>query len=41
MCSDIDDVYVDKPYYLAPTDKSAEEAFALIREGMRSKKSPR
>lgn len=34
-CGDIDDVYFDKPYYLAPTDKSAEEAFALIREGMR------
>lgn len=36
-CGDIDDVYFDKPYYLAPTDKSAEEAFALIREGMRKK----
>jgi DNA end-binding protein Ku len=36
--SDVDDVYFDKPYYLAPTDKHAEEAFALIREGMRKKK---
>ncbi len=35
---DIDDVYFDKPYYLAPTDKAAEEAFVLIREGMRTKK---
>ena len=37
-CSDIDDVYFDKPYYLAPTDRHAEEAYALIREGMRKKK---
>jgi DNA end-binding protein Ku len=35
--SDIDDVYFDKPYYLAPSDRSAEEAFALIRDGMRGK----
>ena len=37
-CTDIDDVYFDRPYYLAPSDKSAEEAFTLIREGMRRKK---
>ncbi len=37
-CSEVDDVYFDKPYYLAPADKAAEEAFALIREGMRAKK---
>lgn len=37
-CGDIDDVYFDKPYYLAPADKSAVEAFGLIREGMREKK---
>ncbi|RXF72811.1 Ku protein [Hansschlegelia zhihuaiae] len=37
-CDDIDDVYFDKPYYLAPTDKAAQEAFGLIREGMRAKK---
>ncbi|MEO7383072.1 MAG: Ku protein [Paracoccaceae bacterium] len=36
-CTEIDDVYFDKPYYLAPTDKAAEESFALIREGMRKK----
>lgn len=36
-CSDIDDVYLDRPYYLAPSDVHAEEAFALIREGMRKK----
>ncbi|MBC7477225.1 MAG: Ku protein [Pseudorhodobacter sp.] len=34
----IDDVYFDKPYYLAPTDKAAAEAFDLIREGMREAK---
>lgn len=38
-CGDIDDVYLDKPYYLAPTDRAAEEAFALIREGMRATKT--
>ena len=37
-CTDIDDVYFDRPYYLAPSDKNAEEAFNLIREGMRGKK---
>ena len=33
--SDVDDVYFDRPYYLGPSDRSAEEAFALIREGLR------
>ncbi|MBU2089684.1 MAG: Ku protein [Alphaproteobacteria bacterium] len=37
-CSDIDDVYFHKPYYLAPSDKHAEEAYALIRDGMRARK---
>lgn len=37
-CGDVDDVYFDKPYYLSPTDPHAEEAYALIREGMRKKK---
>lgn len=37
-CSDIDDTYFDKPYYLLPSDKVAEESFVLIREGLRSKK---
>lgn len=36
-CSEIDDAYFDKPYYLAPTGKVAEEAFVLLREGMRKK----
>lgn len=37
-CHAVDDVYFDRPYYLAPASKSAEEAFAIIREGMRKKK---
>lgn len=36
-CGDIDTVYFDKPYYLAPADRSAREAFVLIREGMRAR----
>lgn len=35
QCADIDSVYFDKPYYLAPVEKHADEAFGLIREGMR------
>ncbi|MDR6631379.1 DNA end-binding protein Ku [Phyllobacterium sp. 1468] len=35
---DVDDIYFDKPYYLAPSDKHGQEAFALIREGMKDKK---
>ena len=36
--ADVDDLYFDKPYYLTPADRSAEEAFVLLREGMRRKK---
>ncbi|KQU74446.1 Ku protein [Aminobacter sp. DSM 101952] len=36
-CADVDDIYFDRPYYLAPSGDSAEEAFTLIREGMRQK----
>ena len=32
---DINEVYFDRPYYLAPTGAIAEEAFAVLREGMR------
>ncbi|MDB5665916.1 Ku protein [Cypionkella sp.] len=35
--SDIDDIYFDKPYYLAPADRPSQEAFALIREGLEKK----
>ncbi|TAL77267.1 MAG: Ku protein, partial [Beijerinckiaceae bacterium] len=37
-CDAIDDVYFDRPYYLAPSGASAEEAFILLREGMRKQK---
>jgi DNA end-binding protein Ku len=37
-CGEIDDVYFDRPYYLAPSDEISEKAFAVIREGMREKK---
>jgi DNA end-binding protein Ku len=30
----VDDLYFDKPYYLAPADRSADETFALVRQGM-------
>lgn len=33
---EVDDVYFDRPYYLAPADRVGEEAFSLIREGLRS-----
>lgn len=36
-CSDVDDVYFDKPYYLTP-DKLGSEAFAALRDGMRKSK---
>ncbi|WP_103333997.1 Ku protein [Pseudotabrizicola formosa] len=36
-CAEIDDVYFDKPYYLAPTDRSGQEAFTLIRDGLAAK----
>jgi DNA end-binding protein Ku len=34
-CAEIDDLYLDRPYYLAPAGEAAEEAFGLLREGMR------
>jgi DNA end-binding protein Ku len=37
-CDDVDTVYFDKPYFVAPADEAAEEAFAVMREGMRKKK---
>lgn len=37
QCKDIDTVYFDKPYYVTPSEPSAEKAFAVIREGLRAK----
>lgn len=34
-CKDVDTVYFDKPYFLKPADEADEEAFAVMREGMR------
>jgi DNA end-binding protein Ku len=34
-CEEIDDVYFDKPYFLAPDGKHGADAYALIRDGMR------
>jgi len=36
--SEVDEIYLDSPYYLAPDDKVAEEAFAVIRDAMMKKK---
>ncbi|HZZ59767.1 MAG TPA: Ku protein [Roseiarcus sp.] len=33
---EIDDAYFDRPYFLAPSDRSADEAFGLIRDGLRA-----
>ena len=35
---EIDELYLDTPYYLAPTDRVGEEAFAVIRDAMRAEK---
>jgi DNA end-binding protein Ku len=35
---DIDDVYFDKPYYLAPSDAHSQDVFGLVRDGMRAQK---
>jgi DNA end-binding protein Ku len=34
---EIDPIYLDKPYYLAPDGPVAKEAFAVVREGMKGK----
>lgn len=33
-CDQVDDVYFDRPYYLAPSSPAAAETFVLIRDGM-------
>lgn len=37
-CSEIDTVFFDKPYYLAPSSTIADDAFAVIREALRASK---
>lgn len=36
-CDDVDTLFFDRPYYLAPSDPASVEVFALIREGMTSR----
>jgi DNA end-binding protein Ku len=36
--AEVDPIYLDGPYYLAPDDKVGEEAFAVIRDAMARKK---
>jgi DNA end-binding protein Ku len=36
--AEVDELYLDTPYYLAPTDRVGEEAFAVIRDAMRAEK---
>ena len=35
--AEIDDRYLDAPYYLAPTDQVGQEAFAVIRDAIRDR----
>jgi DNA end-binding protein Ku len=35
--TEIDDRYIDTPYYLAPTDQVGQEAFAVIRDAIRDR----
>jgi DNA end-binding protein Ku len=35
--SEIDDRYIDAPYYIAPTDQVGQEAFSVIRDAIRDK----
>lgn len=37
-CSDVDDVYFDKPYYLVPTDRVSSDAFTALRDAMAKSK---
>ncbi|NJM84237.1 MAG: Ku protein, partial [Tabrizicola sp.] len=36
--SEIEQIYIDSPYYLTPSDKISEEAFAVIRDALAAKK---
>lgn len=37
-CNGVDTTFLDRPYYLAPTDKASAETFALIRHALEEKK---
>ena len=36
--TEIDDRYLDSPYYISPTDQVGQQAFSVIRDAMREKK---
>src|SRR4029453_13967919 len=36
--TDIDPIYYDKPYYVAPADDLAEEAFVVVRDALKKTK---
>jgi DNA end-binding protein Ku len=36
--TEVDELYLDTPYYLTPTDRVGEEAFAVVRDAMRTEK---
>ena len=36
-CGDVDTLFLDRPYYLAPADKAACDVFNLIRKGLEQK----
>ncbi|MFO1151769.1 MAG: Ku protein [Alsobacter sp.] len=37
-CREVDEIFFDKPYYIAPSNAAAASAYAVIREGMRERK---
>jgi len=37
-CPEVEAVYFDKPYFVAPADETFSDSFAVLREGMRKKK---
>lgn len=37
--SEVDDLYFDKPYYLSPAERMADEAYALIRDALKKRQS--
>jgi len=37
-CGDVDTLYFDKPYFLAPADRAAQSVFSLVHEGMKGSK---
>jgi DNA end-binding protein Ku len=38
ICDTIDDVYLDRPYYITPGDKVGAQGFAVLRDGLRARK---